>query len=183
MAKARQRENAGGPWYRDRFSGLAQTRKVEVVDASVTDFATELALVVIAAAAPATAIAVAYDQPALDLVAVALAVDARHLRDVGAAVAARAPLGGGDAPVHRAAAVAIAAIIIAIAIARVAIAVAIPIIVAVTRRRQNRGEAAEHDRAGDDPARADTVVLIPVARPRGGAADQQPPHGGRPSPP
>src|SRR3546814_8710335 len=80
MAKARQRENAGGPWYRDRFSGLAQTRKVEVVDASVTDFATELALVVIAAAAPATAIAVADDQPALDLVAVALAVDARQDR-------------------------------------------------------------------------------------------------------
>src|SRR3546814_16693617 len=78
MAKARRRENAGGPWYRDRFSGLAQTRKVEVVDASVTDFATELALVVIAAAAPATAIAVADEQPALDRVAVALAVDARH---------------------------------------------------------------------------------------------------------
>src|SRR3546814_17007447 len=123
MAKARRRENAGGPWYRDRFSGLAQTRKVEVVDASVTDFATELALVVIAAAAPATAIAVADDQPALDLVAVALAVDARHLRDVGAAVAARAPPGGGDAPAHRAAAVPTAAINIAISISRVSIAV------------------------------------------------------------
>src|SRR3546814_21192544 len=114
MAKARRRENAGGPWYRDRFSGLAQTRKVEVVDASVTDFATELALVVIAAAAPATAIAVADDQPALDLVAVALAVDARHLRYVRPAVAARSPLGGGDAPVPPALSVPLASILIPI---------------------------------------------------------------------
>src|SRR3546814_20029432 len=110
MAKARRLEHDGVPGYRDRWRWLAQTRKVGVVDASVTDGATELALVVIAAAAPAAARAVADDQPALDLVAVALAVDARHLRDVGAAVAARAPLGGGAPPVHRAAAVAIAAI-------------------------------------------------------------------------
>src|SRR5690606_9243610 len=102
-----------------------------------------------------------------------------HLGDVGAAVAARAAFGGGDAPVHRAAAVAIAAIIIAIAVTRVAIAVAIPIIVAVARRRQDGGEAAEHDRARDDLARADAVVVIAIARHRGGAADQHRAGGGR----
>src|SRR3546814_19096016 len=100
MAKARRRENAGGPWYRDRFSGLAQTRKVAVVDASVTDFATELALVVITAAAPATAIAVAEDQPPPDLVAVALQVDACNLPHVGAAVGAPSPPGGDAPPFH-----------------------------------------------------------------------------------
>src|SRR3546814_19005426 len=95
-----------------RSSGLPQTRKVQVVDAAIANFTTELALVGIAAATPAPAIAVAHDQPALDLVTIALAVDARHLGDVGAAIADRAALGGGDALVHRAPAVAIAAIVI-----------------------------------------------------------------------
>src|SRR3546814_12672522 len=104
-----------------RSSGLPQTRKVQVVDAAIANFTTELALVGIAAATPAPAIAVAHDQPALDLVTIALAVDARHLGDVGAAIADRAALGGGDALVHRATAVAIAAIVIAMAVTPVAI--------------------------------------------------------------
>src|SRR3546814_2451581 len=162
-----------------RSSGLPQTRKVQVVDAARANFTTELALAGRAAATPAPAIAVAHDLPALDLVTIALAVDARHLGAVGAAIAARAARGCGDALVHRATAVAIAAIVIAMAVTPVAIAVAVTIVAAVARRRQDCGEAAEHDGAGDDLARADTVVVITIARHRGGAADQHRAGGGR----
>src|SRR3546814_1428006 len=65
------------------------------------------------------------------------------------------------------------------AVTPVAIAVAVTIVAAVARRRQDCGEAAEHDGAGDDLARADTVVVITIARHRGGAADQHRAGGGR----
>src|SRR3546814_5666336 len=92
----------------------------------------------------------------------------------------RAALGGDAALFHRAPAFAIAAIVLAMAVTPVAIAVAVTIVAAVARRRQDCGEAAEHDGAGDDPARADTVVVITIARHRGGAADQHRAGGGRP---
>src|SRR3546814_6434762 len=69
---------------------------------------------------------------------------------------------------HRAAAVAITVVIIAITIARIVVAAAITVVVAVitvvVAARQNRGEAAEDDSAGDDFARADPVAVIAVAR-------------------
>src|SRR5690606_1031562 len=141
---------------------LAQTRKLQIMDAAVTDVAAKLALVVVASAAPASAVTVADHDAALDLVSVALAVNARHLGDVGAAIAARAALGCADALVNRGAAVAIAAIIIAIAVARIVVAGAI--IIAIIVRGQDRREPAEHHGSGDDLACAAAVAVITVAR-------------------
>src|SRR3546814_5938588 len=82
-----------------------------------------------------------------------------------------------------AAAVAITVVIIAITIARSVVAAAITVVVAVitvvVAARQNRGEAAEDDSAGDDFTRADPVAVIAVARGCGSGAHQHRAGGGR----
>src|SRR3546814_19146954 len=82
-----------------------------------------------------------------------------------------------------AAAVAITVVIIAITIARIVVAAAITVVVAVVTvvvaARQNRGEAAEDDSAGDAFARAAPVAVIAGARGGGSGAPQHRPGRGR----
>src|SRR3546814_1450828 len=114
----------------------------------------------------------------LDLVTVALAVDVGHFGDVGAAITAAAAFDGAHALADRAAAVAIAVVIIAITIARIVVTAAVTVVVAVVTvviaARQNRGEAAEDDGAGDAFARADPVAVMAVARGGGGGRERTP---------
>src|SRR6218665_1232125 len=94
---------------------LAEAGETNVLDTAIADFASELALVIGSATAPAAAIAVVDDHTAFDAIAIALTIDARHFGDVGAAITAAAAFDRVDALADCAAAVAIAVIVVAIA--------------------------------------------------------------------
>src|SRR5690606_27619651 len=142
---------------------------VEVDHPAMSHLAGELAGVVAAVAVvpaapvvapPAAPVGIAgVDRdPALDGVAVALAVDVANVGHLGRAaprIAARVALGGVDALLDGLARVARGAVVVATAAAVVVSAV---VTVIVARRRGYRGDPADDQRTGNDVAGIDAVV-------------------------
>jgi hypothetical protein len=153
---------------------LAKAREAHILHPAIADEADELAAIIITAAAPASVIAIAHHDAALDDIAVAAAVDVADFGDIGPAPPPAAIFDVANTAVDGLARIAVAAIVITIIAAIISAAIiAIAIIIAaivitIIVRRQDRRQPAEDDGTGDNLASADPVAVA-VARGCGGA--------------